>query len=278
MIHDSFFNSEGVAQWTIRQRLLVLGMIAVADDQGRIKGNPLWLRSQIFPYDMISADDIASDLAAIAASNDTIRLYQCDGRSYIQLVNWWEYQSLQWANPSKCPAPDDWQDKVRQMQYKPERWVKTINWPGVDDRVTLLPNDITLSDKVMASGISNTNTNTNTNTILYERIRTQWSKYFPDKPQPRKNNRSLQGKVKTRMGSKHFEKHWQEAMQRASKSSFLHRESWFDLGWFLRNDEHYEKCLNGNYDDRRDNGQRPSKAMQAAHIAKELIMEMSDEE
>ena len=80
MIHEQFFQSEGVASWTMRQRLLVIGMIALADDQGRLKGNPFWLKARVFPYDMIAPDDIAGDLAAIASSNDTIRLYQVEGR------------------------------------------------------------------------------------------------------------------------------------------------------------------------------------------------------
>lgn len=161
MIHDEFFQSEGVAAWTMRQRLLVIGMISIADDQGRLKGNPLWLRSQIFPYDMLSIDDISSDLAAIAATNDTVWLYQVDGRDYIQLVNWWDYQSPQWAKASRLPAPTGWQDRIRQMIYEPKRWVMTINWPGSDDKTTYeelepLPNVLG-----NASPISNINTNTN---------------------------------------------------------------------------------------------------------------------
>jgi len=169
MIHETFFQSEGVAEWSMRQRLLVIGMISIADDQGRLKGNPFWLRAQIFPYDTITADEIESDLFYIAECNDTILMYHDGERDYIQLVNWWDYQSLQWAKPSDFPPPDGWQDKIRQMVYKPERWVMTVNWPNSPDVITyedsrLLGNK---SGNVLGNAVSDAlpiiNINTNTN-------------------------------------------------------------------------------------------------------------------
>ena len=176
MIHEDFFQSEVVAMWSIRQRLLVIGMISVADDQGRLKGHPRWIQSQIFPYDAISIDDISSDLSDIASVNDTIRLYQVEGRSYIQLIHWWDYQGLQWAKPSKHPAPSDWQDRIRQMIYQTsrnsKRWIMTVSWPDTPDRTTYekthsLANALAneppapLANEPPAPlAISNTNTNT----------------------------------------------------------------------------------------------------------------------
>jgi hypothetical protein len=143
MLHTKFFDSESVAELSIRQRLLVLGIIANADDQGRIKANPRWLRSKIFPYDEISAQDIREDIQLIESANDTIQCYQVDGKQYIQLINWWEYQSPQWAKKSEYPAPEGWEDRIREMKYKPKRWVYTKNWEGSEDYLTY---------KVMASG------------------------------------------------------------------------------------------------------------------------------
>ena len=91
-----------------------------------------------------------------------------------------------------------------------------------------------------------------------------WNVYFSDKPQPRPDNKTLQGKFKTRMKSTHFQENWQAAIERAGKSTFLHGGSWFTAQWFLKNDDNYEKCLNGNYDDGissngQGNGRQPSR-------------------
>ena len=164
MIDPAFFESELVADLTMRQRVFVIGMIAIADDQGRMKGSARWLKSKIFPYDDISPDEIESDLADIQKRNDTIMVYDVGPRRYIQLVNWWNYQGLQWAKESKHPAPPEWADKIRQMIYKPKRWVKTVNWPNSEDKLSydLLGNAL---GNELGSPLPISNTNTNTKII-----------------------------------------------------------------------------------------------------------------
>lgn len=90
-----------------------------------------------------------------------------------------------------------------------------------------------------------------------------WEETFPKKPQPRANNKTLQGKLKTRMKSVHFKENWQMALCKAGESQFLKDGDWFDLSWFLHNDDNYEKCLNGKYKDRQRANQEP----QTEHFA-----------
>ena len=106
MIDASIWANEKFGELPQTARLLLIGMITIADDQGRVKGNSAWLRAQIFPYDDISSDDIVAALHQITA-NGTIHFYESDGKWYAQLVNWWDYQSLQYAQPSKYPKPSD---------------------------------------------------------------------------------------------------------------------------------------------------------------------------
>ena len=82
----------------------------------------------------------------------------------------------------------------------------------------------------------------------YQMIRLAYINEFPDKAVPRPNTKSLVSKVRTRMKYAHFADSWLPALVRAGQSDLLHRSGWFDLGWFLKNDNNYEKCLNGNYD------------------------------
>ena len=97
----------------------------------------------------------------------------------------------------------------------------------------------------------------------YQAVRQRWIELFPAKPKPRAANKTLSGKVRTRMRDKHFQEHWERGLVRASKSSFLLGAPWFDLAWYLKNDDHYERCLNGRYDDKstqngHSNGRSPS--------------------
>lgn len=112
MIDSAMWSNENFAALPAMARLLQVGVINMADDQGRVKAFPAYLRSQIFPYDDVAIADIAKWLRLIA-QNGTIEIYQADGKEYIQLLNWWEYQSLQYPAPSEYPAPQGWRDRIR---------------------------------------------------------------------------------------------------------------------------------------------------------------------
>ena len=112
MIDTGMWSNENFAALPAMGRLLLIGVITLADDQGRCKANPAYLRSQIFPYDDITTGEINAWLEQMA-TNGTIILYDVAGKAYLQLSNWWEYQPLDWARPSDYPSPDGWQDRIR---------------------------------------------------------------------------------------------------------------------------------------------------------------------
>lgn len=112
MIDTGMWGNESFAELPAMGRLLLIGIITIADDQGRCKANPAYLRSQIFPYDDIATGDVDCWLEQMAA-NETVILYEVAGKAYLQMVNWWEYQPLDWARPSDYPAPKGWQDRIR---------------------------------------------------------------------------------------------------------------------------------------------------------------------
>ena len=81
-----------------------------------------------------------------------------------------------------------------------------------------------------------------------------WSKHFPNKPQPRKDNKTIQSKLKTRYKNNYFRENLQNALVRGQQSSFLRDATFFTASWFLDNDNNWQKVLNGNYDNRPENG------------------------
>lgn len=129
MIHASIWQDEDIAGLTDRQQLLFIGLFSNADDQGRLKGHPMLIKSLVFPYRDISSEDMLADLGAITAAAAVLQ-YQIDGKAYIQLTQWWEYQQLQWAKPSSLPASDGWADRIRVRKGKGV-WVQ--GWPGTPD-------------------------------------------------------------------------------------------------------------------------------------------------
>lgn len=125
MIDSGMWSNENFAELPWGARLLQIGIINHADDQGRLKANPLYLRSLIFPYDNVTSEQILEWLGLIE-SNDTIARYQVDSKEYMQLVKWWEYQSLSFATPSDYPKPEGWRDRIRYTGK--QRTIYTCNW------------------------------------------------------------------------------------------------------------------------------------------------------
>lgn len=135
MIDPGFWQSYPISQLTFRQRLMFLGLISNADDQGRLKGHPGILKGLIFPLDSLTHDEIKDDLKAIEGTG-SIYLYKISDYTCIQIINWWRYQSPQWAYSSSIPAPEGWQDRLRFLKG---RKVHTFNW---EDTGGFQPDDL----------------------------------------------------------------------------------------------------------------------------------------
>ena len=121
MIDPSFWTDSDVRKLTKTERLLLIGMMSIADDEGRLQAHPSLLKATIFPYD----DDI--DLADIREMRDRIAqvmrnviLYSDNERDeeYIAFLKWREYQKPSHPKPSKIPPPPDiqkvFQDTVQE--------------------------------------------------------------------------------------------------------------------------------------------------------------------
>jgi hypothetical protein len=265
MIHDSIWESEGFATMTYRQRLLWIGLITTADDQGRGRAHPGLVRAAVFPFDVVSQEEIEEDLRAIADAEMAL-LYEVDGKAYYQVIHWWEYQSPSWASPSDYPPPEGWHDRLR--YHEKGRHIVTQNWgddatpyggsPLPSPLPSQLPSDLpnTIEEGEGEGKGKGEEKNMSANAD-YQAIRKRWIELFPDKPDPRENNETLRGKVKTRMKRSDFAENWEQALERAAQSSFLHREGFFYLDWFLKNDDNWHKCLIGKYDDSPGRGWQP---------------------
>lgn len=103
MIDPSFWTDEKLGeQCSIAERLLFMGLISNADDEGRGRANPKLLLSMIFPYDDMRLSDFKNSLAKLA-SLELIRLYQVEGQQYFAVTHFRKYQTVNRPTPSEIP-------------------------------------------------------------------------------------------------------------------------------------------------------------------------------
>lgn len=104
MIDPTIWQSEDFGKLSNLAKIVFIGLFSLADDEGRGRANPVYLRTTLFPYneDMRSAD-VEKALFEIS-SNMSVVFYSCDGNSYYSLLSWNTFQKIDRATDSKLPA------------------------------------------------------------------------------------------------------------------------------------------------------------------------------
>lgn len=105
-IHPDIWSDPSLGSLKPIERLMFIGLFSNADDEGRLPGNPAYLRSTIFPYDDFSNAQIKTMRDRISSVCPNVLVYEVAGIEYIALLQWQRYQSPRYAKPSKYPSPD----------------------------------------------------------------------------------------------------------------------------------------------------------------------------
>jgi len=104
MIHRDIWESYEIKQCNFRQRLLFIGLITIADDEGRLKADSGILKGNLFPFDNFSSKTIETDLQFL----DSINLihYYSNGTTsnkYVEIITWKKYQKVDHPVESNIP-------------------------------------------------------------------------------------------------------------------------------------------------------------------------------
>jgi len=108
-IDPDIWTSEQVLTLPIEARLLFIGMISHADDEGRLRGSPLSLKAAIFPGDTCSLENIKAWRNAIVANKLAV-CYANEGSEYLWLPSFKKFQYMTKRFPSKLPEPPEGKD------------------------------------------------------------------------------------------------------------------------------------------------------------------------
>lgn len=108
MITNGIFADEELSQLSLGARLLFIGMITNADDEGRLSINPKLLKAKVFPLDDdITSLEVHEFLEEIVQRLKSVVFYAVDGKTYAQFTKWSEYQTIRSdrKRDSKLPPP-----------------------------------------------------------------------------------------------------------------------------------------------------------------------------
>lgn len=104
-IKPEFPHSESMGRVSRDARLCFVLLWTIADDEGRLRGNPRMLASLLFPYDSDAPKHIERWLNELQKENCIVR-YRVNANEYVEIVNWREHQRIDKPTKSKIDPFD----------------------------------------------------------------------------------------------------------------------------------------------------------------------------
>ena len=101
----SFWGSGTVARLSRDARLLTLGLISFADDDGRFLASTTAINGFVFPNDELPSAKVRKWLQEVTTVL-LVHEYERDGVRYGCFPSWHEHQVINRYTPSQFPAPE----------------------------------------------------------------------------------------------------------------------------------------------------------------------------
>lgn len=106
MLYAKLLTSHNINVLPVATRYLYVGMLVLADDDGRLNADPRYVKGAVFSYDEeITAKDVEHMLGDLHAAG-VLELYEVEGARYAEHPKWKEYQNIRrdMYTPSKIPS------------------------------------------------------------------------------------------------------------------------------------------------------------------------------
>ena len=105
-LKPEFWGSRDTSKLSRDARLLVIGLISMADDDGRFLASPNAVIGHVYPNDdNVTAAMIRKWLTEASEDDEPVHLYDADGIRYGCFPNWHRHQRINRYTASRYPCP-----------------------------------------------------------------------------------------------------------------------------------------------------------------------------
>lgn len=101
-IKPQFWGDHEIAELSIEARYLALGLVSMADDDGRFMASPNAINGYVFPHDEISTPKLRRWLTEIETVG-FVNLYRVSKREFGCIPNYRKHQKINRPYPSSLP-------------------------------------------------------------------------------------------------------------------------------------------------------------------------------
>lgn len=114
-IKPEFFSHEGLAATSAHARLLAIGLLTLADCEGRLRWVPMQVHAQVFPWEaMVKIEVLLGELISCGY----VVHWEHDGKRYVAVVNFRKHQRLSGKEAeyeSRLPEPPGESQKTNEL-------------------------------------------------------------------------------------------------------------------------------------------------------------------
>lgn len=103
-LKPEIWQDESIGRLSSWERLLFIGLITMADDEGRLRALPRLILGHVFPHDRISEARLRRWLLNLHREG-LIVVYEHADFTYAHVVNFTRHQKIDKPSPSTLPAP-----------------------------------------------------------------------------------------------------------------------------------------------------------------------------
>lgn len=105
-IKPTFWGDDNVSRLSRDARLLLVGLVSFADDQGRFLASTAAISGFVFPHDDLPPAKVKGWLKEIESkARTTVCFYEVEGRRYGWFPNYPRHQRINRPQPSPLPPP-----------------------------------------------------------------------------------------------------------------------------------------------------------------------------
>lgn len=118
LITSEIFRNEKFGSLTDAGRLFFIGCFSNADDEGRLRGSPKYLKALFFPYDNDKTAENVLEMRNACQKLGLIYVYNINEAEYLYCIGWEEHQVIRKdrRKESNIPAPNMLLSTVKQPE------------------------------------------------------------------------------------------------------------------------------------------------------------------
>lgn len=105
-VKPEIWQDEKVGDLSYGARLLMLGLLTMADDEGRLRALPALISGHVFPYDDVPPAKLKHWIGEVEGTG-LVLTYTVDAKPYIAFRHWARHQKVNRPTASSLPEPPD---------------------------------------------------------------------------------------------------------------------------------------------------------------------------